>query len=333
MYSWLDSAWTAWRKLSERLPHAVAVCAPEGFGAFEFSQGIAAALLCEKRGAKGRACAACVACGWFRQGNHPDFRLIAPESMTEDPSTDGEQAAKKEKRSEQIRIEQVRELADFLAVGTHRRGNRVILIYPADAMNANTQNALLRSLEEPAPSTVYLLVTSHPDRLLPTVRSRCMTFSLPVPDPEGVLRWLKEQGVDPPEAALAASGGSPLAAREAAKSDGDRERFLEELKEPGLDPIGLAESIQRIPVTSVVDWLQRWTYDLLLSKLTGATRYFPNQGSGIAETSCRCRVEELCAYLRYLAQARSLARHPLNGKLFVEDLLLQYRRLTAGMDS
>jgi len=327
VFDWLDPAWNAWDRQSAKLPHAVLVHAPEGHGAFEFAQGVAAALLCENRGSGRKACGVCVACRWFDQRNHPDFRLIVPEIMSEDPQSDGNESGRREKRSEQIRIEQVRELADFLSVGAHRRGNRVILIYPADAMNAHTQNALLKSLEEPPPATVFLLVTSHPDRLLPTVRSRCMRFALPAPDAERVLRWLKEQGVGHPGAALASAGGSPLGALEAAESESDRLRFLDGLKEPRFDPIRLAESIQGMPLGDAVDWLQRWSCDLLLSKFTGATRYHPERGSVIAEIAHRCRAEDICAYLRYLAQARSLSGHPLNAKLFVEDLLLRYRRL------
>lgn len=332
-FDWLDPAWDAWDRQSAKLPHAVLIQAPEGHGAFEFAQAVAAALLCENRGSGRKACGACIACRWFDQGNHPDFRLIVPQIMSEDARPDGDESARREKRSEQIRIEQVRELADFLSVGTHRRGNRVILIYPADAMNANTQNALLKSLEEPPPATVFLLVTSHPDRLLATVRSRCMKFTLPAPDSERVMRWLKEQGVGRPDAALASAGGSPLGALAAAEGERDRLRFLDDLKEPRFDPIRLAESIQGMPVDNAVVWLQRWSCDLLLSKFTGTARYHPERGSVIAEVARRCRTEDISAYLRYLAQARSLSRHPLNAKLFVEDLLLRYRRLIAGADS
>jgi len=333
MFDWLMPAWKAWEKQSARLPQAVVIHAPEGYGAFEFAQGVASALLCENRGSARQSCGSCVACRWFSQGNHPDFRLVVPESMTGDPQSEGEELQRREKRSEQIRIEQVRELSDFLSVGTHRSGNRVILIYPAEAMNTHTQNALLKSLEEPPPSTVFLLVTSHPDRLLATVHSRCLKFAVPAPDPMQVLRWLKEQGVEQPETALARAGGSPLAALKAAESESERGRFLDGLNERGLDPIRLAESIQRIPVGDTVDWLQRWSYDLLLAKSSEISQYHPDRRSLIVEVSGRCNAEELCAYLRYLARARSLSRHPLNAKLFAEDLLLRYQRLVGGADS
>ena len=237
MFTWQEPAWNAWIRLRERLHHSVLIQGSEGFGEFEFAQAIAQSLLCEKPRPGGYACGACQACHWFSQGNHPDFRLIVPESMTPDLREEESEPVKKEKRSEQIRIEQVRELAAFLSVGTHRAGLRVILIYPAEAMNANTQNALLKGLEEPASGTVFLLVTTQSERLLATVRSRCVKFSLPLPESGEVVPWLKEQGVEHPEAALAGTGGAPLAALKAAESEADRRSFIEGLNDPGFDPV------------------------------------------------------------------------------------------------
>src|SRR6266705_5611810 len=208
IFDWQEQPWKAWTRLRERLPHAILIQSGEGLGEFEFAHACAQSLLCERPQPDQRACRPCHACNWFSLGNHPDFRLVVPESMAPDSREEGAEPSKK--RSAQIRIEQARELADFLAVGTHRGGLRVVLIYPAEAMNANTQNALLKNLEEPPPATVFLLVTTQPERLLPTVRSRCMKFTLPLPDPGQVARWLKEQGVE--QAALAGAGGAPLAA-------------------------------------------------------------------------------------------------------------------------
>jgi DNA polymerase-3 subunit delta' len=296
-------------------------------GEFEFVQGAAQSLLCEKPVPDGRGCGNCPACLWFSQGNHPDFRLLVPESLAPESREEGSEPARKEKRSEQIRIEQVRELADFLSVGTHRAGWRVILVYPAEAMNANTQNALLKSLEEPPPATVFLLATTRPDALLATVRSRCLKFTLPFPEAAQVVRWLKEEGVRQPEAALAAAGGAPMAALKAAETEADRLRFIEGLQTPRFDPIALAETVQRVPLWDLVGWLQRWSYDLLLARVAGRIRYHPDREGVIIETSHRCEATAIAGYLRRLAGARALARHPLNAKLFVEDLLLGYQRL------
>ena len=324
MFEWQGSAWSAWINLRERLPHAILIQSGEGWGELEFGQTVGQSLLCEKPGAGRRACGACQACTWFALGNHPDFRLLLPESLAPESDEGAEQG---KKRSDQIRIDQVRELADFLAVGTHRAGLRVILIYPAEAMNANTQNALLKSLEEPPPATVFLLVTTQPDRLLPTVRSRCLRFALPLPDPDEVVPWLKEQGIERPERALAAVGGAPIAALKGAASESERQAFIEGIRRPCFDLVALAESVQRVPLPDLVGWLQRWSFDLQLAQATGRIRYHLGQEKPIAEIALRCDAAGIAAYLRRLAQARALARHPLNARLFVEDLLLQYQRL------
>src|SRR6267143_498773 len=325
IFRFQDQAWKAWVRLRERLPHAILIQSGEGVGEFELARACAQSLLCEKPGPDRRACGACRACNWFSQGNHPDFRLIVPESMAPESREEGAEPAKK--KSEQIRIEQARELAGFLAVGTHRGGLRVILIYPAEAMNTNTQNALLKNLEEPPPATAFLLVATQAERLLATVRSRCLRLALPLPDPAQVLRWLKEQGVARPETALAAAGGAPLAALKAVEMEADRMGFIERLQNPRFDPIALAESVGRVPLWDLVGWLQRWSYDPLLARVAGRIRYNPDQGAVIAATAGRCDAAELAGYLRPLAAARALARHPLNAKLFAEDLLLGYQRL------
>ena len=327
IFEWQAQPWKNWTRLRERLPHAILLQSGEGLGEFEFAQACAQSLLCEDPRPGERPCGACRACDWFSLGNHPDFRLIVPESMAPEPREEGAEPAKK--KSEQIRIEQVRELADFLAVGTHRGGLRVILVYPAEAMNANAQNALLKNLEEPPPATVFILVTTQPERLLATVRSRCLRFALPLPPSEPVLRWLKEQGLEHPEATLAGAGGAPLAALKAAGTDPDRLVFIESLGNPGFDPIALAETVLRVPLWDLAGWLQRWTYDLLLARVAGRVRYSLNHEEVISDMARHCDPADIAAYLRRLAQARALARHPLNAKLFVEDLLLQYQRLVA----
>jgi DNA polymerase-3 subunit delta' len=156
-----------------------------------------------------------------------------------------------------------------------------------------------------------------------------MKFTLPLPDPGQVTRWLKEQGVNQPEAALAGAGGAPLAALKAIESEVNRSRFIEGLRNPGFDPIALAETVLRVPLWELVGWLQRWSYDLLLARVAGRIRYYVDHEAAINDTSRHCEAADIAAYLRRLAQARSLARHPLNAKLFIEDLLLQYQRLIA----
>ena len=155
----------------ERLPHAHLLTGSPGLGKSEFADELTAALLCESPSSRGVipvACGKCQGCHWLQGGNHPDFRRIAPDG---DDSEDEGDGTKKKKGAAQIKVEAIRELEDFVFVGSHRHGKRVIAIHQADAMNAVTSNALLKILEEPPATVYFILITSHPRRLLPTIRS------------------------------------------------------------------------------------------------------------------------------------------------------------------
>src|SRR5207245_3300026 len=112
------------------------------------------------------------------------------------------------------------------------------------------------------------------------------------PPSDPVLRWLKEQGLRQPEATLAGAGGAPLAALKAADTDADRLRFIENLGNPGFDLIALAETVLRVPLWDLVGWLQRWSYDLLLARVTGRVRYDLNVEGGIDDEAGPCDAAE-----------------------------------------
>src|SRR5262245_65926788 len=131
MFNWQSGTWASWIKLRERLPHAVLIQSGEGWGELEFAKDAAQSLLCENPGPGRSACGRCQACGWFALGNHPDFRLVVPESMA--PEEEGAEPGKK--KSEQVRIEQIRVHTDFLEVGTDRAGLPVLLLCPAQDMH------------------------------------------------------------------------------------------------------------------------------------------------------------------------------------------------------
>jgi DNA polymerase-3 subunit delta' len=327
IFTWIEGQLAELAEMRVRLPHALLMHGPEGVGQFELGMAFAQFLLCEKPAPIGRACGCCSACVWFEQGNHPDFRLLRPESMAGDD--EGEAAAESRKKSDQIKIDQVRDLQRFLAVGAHRAGLRVIVLHPADAMNISTQNAVLKSLEEPPPYTLFLLVTNSPHRLLPTIRSRCQSISVPVPNRELAVQWLESQRIENPQSVLALAGGAPLSAMRLSEFEPVRQRLIEQLCDPRFDPVAATEHCLGAEPSEAVAWLQRWVYDLLCLRLTGRVRYHVADKQGVRATAARCDPSRAATLLRKLAKARSLAQHPLNPRLFFEDLLIQYGELIA----
>lgn len=335
LYPWQQSAWQQWQQLRARLPHAILFHGSEGIGKTAFSEACAQALLCETPTADGHACGSCVACGWFAQYSHPDYRRVRPEALEEDDADGDEEGDTKKSKStkapsKDIRIEQVRALGDFINVSTHRSGLRVILLHPAEALNTASANSLLKMLEEPPPQTVFLLITHSLDRLLPTILSRCRKFALAMPDRQQALQWLQEQKVKDAEGWLAEHGGAPLAALDASQDDSREamDDLLRQLAQPGIDTaLRTAERLQKTPVSALVAWQQRWLYDVLSVKLSGTIRYYPRYGKELGALAARADTTALLQAIKSVGERRAIAEHPLAPRLFVEDMLLDYAKL------
>ena len=317
----------------ERMPHAVLVHGTAGTGKTEFARALGAGALCETP-RNGLACGACASCHWMSQDNHPDYREVVPEAAADDAAEDDGEAGKPEKaKSLVIKIDQIRAVADFMALTTHRAGFRVLVINPAEALHPAAANSLLKTLEEPPPHTLIVLVSDRPARLLPTIRSRCRLLPLPLPPRAEALAWLKAEGVEEPEAALAAAGGAPLLARDLAQPDEAqlRRRLLQELARPsGADALTFAATIERGSVERFVHWMQTWVHDLVRVRLAGSARHHTDFAAALQARARGASLEGLFDLDRALAEARGLSSHPLNARLLAEHLLMSYNRAASG---
>ncbi len=342
MYPWQHTAWERLQQMRERLPHAILFHGPAGVGKADFMESFAQALLCENVRPDGHACNACPSCGWFAQNNHPDYRRVRPEALEDEPGGEGEEGgegAGKSKStkapSKEIKIEQVRALSDFMNISTHRQGLRVVLLYPAESLNMPASNALLKTLEEPPPGTVFLLASNSLDRLLPTILSRCRKFALPMPSHEEALAWLKAQGVQDADSWLREQGGAPLAALAEAEAGSreDMEALLHFLASPSVDgALRTAEKLSKSSLPALVAWQQRWLYDVLSNKLSGRIRYYPRYEKQLAGLAGRVSTASLNRAIKAANERRAVADHPLSAKLFVEDMLLEYTLCMKGTE-
>ena len=324
LYPWQVADWKRLQRLGERTTQGLLFQGMKGIGKYDLALNFARSLLCQHPLDSGLACGECASCHWFEQDSHPDFRIVQPEADSEEADSG------KKKLSRQISVDQIRGLADFLGMTAHQGGRRIVVIHPAEAMNVNAANALLKNLEEPPAGLLFILVTHKLQQLLPTLLSRCLVVNLSPPDAASATRWLAEQGVRNPADALAVSGFSPLlAASSDAESGADqREKLLRALQQPqSLDVFALADALQKTEQVQVVQWLQQWCYDLMLHKLTGRLRYHTGCAAAISQLADRIDQVDLARFQKYLQTAKREAQHTLNPKLFFESLFFTYCQL------
>ena len=253
IYRWQHKLWQKLTHHSQSGTNALLLKGRAGIGKLDFALNLAKFRLCENPSLTGEACGTCLSCGWFEKGGHPDFYQVSPEAsanlsgevaVTTDSNESVSKVKSKKKTNQQISIAQIRALSDFVYMTGHQRGQRIIIICPAEAMNAAAANALLKKLEEPPGHVLFILVAHRPQHLPATIRSRCQLINMPLPDIVQATRWLEQQGVNTPEACLAAASFAPLLALTFNDPTyvAQHDAFIKQISAPReISPIELAE--------------------------------------------------------------------------------------------
>ncbi len=331
MYSWHKQIWERLKSNRDSLPHALLFYGQKGTGKCDFARQLAKCLICEAPLVHWMACNHCNACQCFEKDTHPDVRTIQPEAQQEH-ATDSKNANEKLPRAAQrILIGQIRTLEDYVYVGSHRGGVKIIMIRPAEAMNIQASNALLKMLEEPPAKTLFILITNQIRLLLPTILSRCEKIQLPTPSKAEAMKWLAEKNIAKPELRLAQTGNAPLDAHTLNDEEHwqQREIFLSQLGRRDIDPIVIAELFHRYDLSKIIGWLQKWIYDLISLRCAGHVRYHLDYETALKSLSVKLSPKDLTRYYRYLVYGQRVSNHPLNPKLVLEELLLGYRALVS----
>jgi DNA polymerase-3 subunit delta' len=313
------------RALTTARSHALLVQGPAGVGQFELALLLAQSWLCETPltvdADNGRACGQCASCKLFQAHTHPDFLLLLPEALREplgwgsqeaEGGRDGEVKASKTKPSREIKIEAVRTLLAFAQVTSARGRAKVVVVYPAEALNMVAANALLKTLEEPAGLLRFVLASSAFESLLPTIRSRCQPVPLGLPEREDALAWLQGQGVEGPDVLLDAAGGRPQEARDWFESGLRANAWLQL---PQRLARGEAAALADWPPPRAIDALQRLCHDMLRLAHGAPPSYFPAQALPPPNAAAA-----LLTWAAALRQAARHAEHPLNSGLLLESL-------------
>jgi DNA polymerase-3 subunit delta' len=317
LYPWLEQSRDSLTAVINqgRLPHALLLTGQPGLGKGTFSRYLAAQLLCENRTGTAGPCGHCPGCMQFRAGTHPDFFQVQPE---EDASV--------------IKVDQIRQLSVKLSLSSHQGGYQVAVLNPAETMNLNAANSLLKTLEEPSDNTVLILISARPAQLPATVRSRCQQVRIEVPDSQPALDWLQEQGHgEAAQTYLQLAHGAPLEALKQAEMDSisaRRERFnaLVGILENRVSALTVAQGWSKDEDMQGIRWMREWLMDLLRISMAGQANQVRSADlqDGLLALARRLDSRVMFGLLDRINKTLRLTAGSLNRQLLTEDILLAW---------
>ncbi|WP_093435155.1 DNA polymerase III subunit delta' [Variovorax sp. 770b2] len=306
--------------------HAWLLQGPSGIGQYELALALAAAWLCEQPAQEGgAACGHCASCHAIEVRTHADLCVLMPEVAMQElgwPLDEKAQADiddKKRKASREIRVEAMRDAVGFAQRTSARGRGKVVLVYPAERMNTITANALLKTLEEPVGDVRFVLASEAAWQLLPTIRSRCLGFTLPWPETAEAEAWLVAQDVPPADAAalLRAAGGRPSDALRLARSGQSPKAWSLFPKAISRGDVG---ALSDHAPAQAVGALQKLCHDLMAVGNGAEPRFF--EAADLPAAPSRLA---LARWSKSLANAARTAEHPFNAGLMLEALVSEAR--------
>lgn len=323
LFPWQVAPWQGLiRRLREDcLPHALLLAGPRGLGKTHFARLFAQALLCghpdaDKR--DGLPCGQCRGCLLSQAGTHPDNRQVG---LLEDKKVIG--------------VDQVREIGDYLTMKAHYSGYKVVVVAPAEQMNVQAANSLLKILEEPAPRSLLVLVASNASALPATVRSRCQRVTFTIPPDVITQPWLaaRLEAANAGDAGLllALAGGAPLAALEMAQGSVVKQRLallddMERLARGQVSAVAIAAAWLKFEMSAdeTLYWVHSWLVDMIRLKSAQHPPVLANQDvrQRLQAIAARVDLKGLYRQLDRVAEASRLAAGQSNPQMLLENLLI-----------
>ena len=297
---------------ADRMPHALLIHEAPGSGGDWLAKWVSRLVLCQS--STGAPCGACPSCHRVAGAQHPDLLLLQP---IED--------------SRQIRIEQVRELSQELALTAHQGAYKVAVITPADTLNRFAANALLKTLEEPPPRTLLILVVTQPSRLPATILSRCQRVRVRAPERKEAVSWLQAtRGAGDWDAVLDALGEAPMLAADVdpkavVQVGQEVRRALEEATSGGGDPVATAERWARADLPLRLRCIENWLTERIRADC-GSDGFFTKVGAAPypAGRAGSLNTGQLFELVDGVRELKSALDTPINRGLALEAILRRF---------
>lgn len=321
VFPWQQEIWQALTRRRNQA-HAYLLHGPAGSGKQQLAENFARFLLCRQPVADS-ACGKCSSCKLYQADSHPDLLRVEPEE-----------------EGKGILIGRIRELVGQIQQTPQQGGRLVVILQPAEAMTIESSNALLKSLEEPTASTIFILVSHQPGFLLPTIKSRCVLQACPLPAPAQALDWLGGQlsalDTDECRLLLTLAAGSPLKAvafanDEVIKIRAEVVEGVKQLLKLQASAVELAARWNKFPLLLLLEWFAQWNQALLRYQLSEQQEHLglPDMQPVLGHMAKFARAQDIVQLQQWLLERRNklLRRAPLQSQLILETLLAQWLAL------
>ena len=316
-YPWQQTQWqkVQLQQQADKLPHALLLVGAEGLGKQDFALQLAHSLLCQHQSADGSACGVCSSCKLLEADTHPDMFTVQAED-----------------KGKAIKVDDIRQLSASFTLTSQFGGYKVVVIVDAHDMNINASNSLLKTLEEPVSNSILILVSSNPQKLPITVRSRCQLIHFTIPESQQAIKWLEEQGIGQSSELLSLAHGAPLLAMQLKESEllENHRLLIQSLLSvaKGQPLVELAEQLHKLPLNYMLNWVYDWVQDLIKLHQCGSQVDLVHDAyrSELAKLVDRSSIQSLYEYQDQLIKQKQLQSIPLNTQLLWEDLLLSWHK-------
>ena len=299
---------TLWQRLEKniaqgRLPHALMLCGPQGLGKYAFAKALAAKVITERP-------------ELIDEGSHPDYFEVLPED-----------------RAHAIKVDQIRLLSQKLNQTAQYNGYQVAIIHPAQNMNVQAANALLKTLEEPPGQVLIVLICDQLGNLPATILSRCQKLDFYYQPSGEAKAWLRSELSEEAELYLKLANDAPLRAVELSKENvlEQRDTVLKALihfSQRKLSVVASAKALADVDKLRLMYLLSLITQDLLklAAGATDDTMINIDRLDALKRFVAKFSLEQLQSWDKALAQAQNLIARGanINLGLLLENLLLSY---------
>ena len=315
IYQWHKDNWDQLINNHDNLPHALIFHGPADSGINSFAAEICKKLVCNAITSGHTYCNECHNCNWFDSQAHPDI-LIINNNLSDEGKVN-------------IIVDSIRELKEFFEFTAHQKdGRKIALINDAHQLNKSAANALLKILEEPPNYAIIILTTSELGKILPTIRSRSRLIRFFKPNLDVTNNYLSSIDKEELLSFISLYGGNPIALVNDLENKSTLTEIITSLRRGGqfdLSSINNGWLDKGIPW--IINLIQKWSYEILLTKLTECQYYFPSEKSNIETLAKKADLKTLLKFHKKLMAVKLYSSAPVNKEINLDLIFFDYREI------